>query len=411
MKNTYEYVTFEELYIAYNDCLKRKKRTINAIEFQINESENLVKLWKDLNSRKYEISKSITFIVDKPVYREVFAANFRDRIIHHLFINRMKSIFEGEMIDDSYSCRDKKGTQYGILRCSKHMKECSDNYTKETYVFKGDLKGFFMSIDKDRLYNKLVTFINIKYADNDLQRDWMDWLLKTILYNEPQNNCIRKQPKEKWKVLPKGKSLFECDSKHGLPIGNLTSQIFANVFLSDFDKFVTETLGYKHYGRYVDDFYIFSNDKEKLSKDIKRIEDYLKDELGVTLHPKKRYLQEYKKGLTFIGAKIKPNHIFIGNRTKGNFWNKLHYFADYIRNNPYKTTYDEIKYIQGCLCSYLGFMIHYHTFKLREKYLSSVDFKTIETELFYVSPYFKKVSSILIKQLQRLEKRKFYPNI
>ena len=411
MKNKTEYISFEELYIAYQDCLKRKKKTINALEFQINESANLFKLWKELNNKKYEINKSITFIVDKPVYREVFAADFRDRIIHHLFINRMKESFESEMIEDSYSCRDKKGTQYGILRCAKHMKECSENYTKETYVFKGDLKGFFMSIDKDRLYNKLSYFINSKYSDNELQKDWMNWLLKAILYNEPQNNCIRKQSKEKWKVLPKGKSLFECDSKHGLPIGNLTSQIFANVFLTDFDKFVTETLGYEHYGRYVDDFYIFSNNEDKLRADIKNIETYLMDNLGVTLHPKKRYFQEYKKGLTFIGAKIKPNHIFIGNRTKGNFWHKIHIFAEYIRSNPIGLTYDEMKYIQGCLCSYLGFMIHYDTFKLRKKYLSSIDFKVIEKELFYVSAYYRKVSSILVKQIHKLEKRKFYPSI
>lgn len=139
----FEYVSYEELYEAYVICRKRKRRTENALCFEIDDSVKLYNLLVELNNLTYKVGKSIAFVVDKPVKREVFAADFRDRIIHHLFVNRMNDIFEKEFIDDSYSCRVGKGTLYAIRRCYEHMKDCSDNFTKDCYIFKGDLKGFF----------------------------------------------------------------------------------------------------------------------------------------------------------------------------------------------------------------------------------------------------------------------------
>ena len=113
-KLVYEYVSYDELYEAYNDCRKHKWKTANAATFQMNLSHNLYKLWLDLNKGFYKIGKSIAFIVDRPVKREVFAADFRDRIVHHLLINRIMSSFEDEMINNSFSCRKGKGTLCGI---------------------------------------------------------------------------------------------------------------------------------------------------------------------------------------------------------------------------------------------------------------------------------------------------------
>ena len=134
------YVTYEELYKAYLDCRKRKRNTRNEIIFEINENINLLNLYYELNECTYLVGNSICFIVKKPVYREIFAADFRDRIIHHLFINRIIKYIEQEFIDDAYSCRVGKGTKYGVERLYENIKECSNSFTDDCYILKCDLK-------------------------------------------------------------------------------------------------------------------------------------------------------------------------------------------------------------------------------------------------------------------------------
>lgn len=123
-KFDYIYVTADELYMSYKHCLKRKKSTENAQEFMMNESLNLSRLYYDLNSWNYQIGKSIAFIISEPVYREVFAADFRDRIVHHLIIDRTMEYFEKEFDYDAYSCREGKGVDFGVNQCYDHMRNC-----------------------------------------------------------------------------------------------------------------------------------------------------------------------------------------------------------------------------------------------------------------------------------------------
>ena len=153
-KFEYEHVPYEELYKAYIDCRKHKRHTVNASSFQVNLSENLYKLWIDLNKGYYKIGKSIAFIVDKPVKREVFAADFRDRIVHHLVINRIICSFERVMINNSFSCRKGKGVLYGVKKLEEESKLITDFYTKDAYILKCDLKSFFMTISKSLLSEK-----------------------------------------------------------------------------------------------------------------------------------------------------------------------------------------------------------------------------------------------------------------
>lgn len=360
------YVTYEELYKAYLDCRKRKRNTRNEIIFEINENINLLNLYYELNECTYLVGNSICFIVKKPVYREIFAADFRDRIIHHLFINRIIKYIEQEFIDDAYSCRVGKGTKYGVERLYENIKECSNSFTNDCYILKCDLKSFFMNINKDILYNALCDFLEKKcnYHGDELQ--FMQYLLRCIVYDEPSKKCIIKGNKSDWDLLPKDKSLFYSKRNKGLPIGNLTSQIFANFYLSFFDYFIINTLGFKHYGRYVDDFYIIDKDKKRLLESIDKIKNKLM-EREVTLHPKKFYLQHYKMGVSFIGHYIKPNRIYIGNRTKGNFYmflKKSHKIFE--QDNIERRDLD--KFVSGAN-SYLGFMKNYKTYNIRKKML------------------------------------------
>lgn len=127
-------IPLEDFFTAYYQCRLRKRRTVNALEFEIDYEVNLVKLWRDVNSRKYEIGKSICFVVTKPKPREIFAADFRDRIVHHIVMMRLEPLFEDVFINDNYNCRKDKGTLYGVKRLYEQIKECSENYTKNCYV-------------------------------------------------------------------------------------------------------------------------------------------------------------------------------------------------------------------------------------------------------------------------------------
>lgn len=356
-----------DLFNAYYSCRKNKRNTINALAFELNLEEELIQLKEELESGTYAISSSIAFVVDKPVKREIFAATFRDRVVHHLLIQKMNAVFEKHFIYDSYACRKAKGTHFGIGRVDGFIRKCSKNYTQDCYVLKLDIKGFFMHINKTILFTKIETLFAEKYngADKEMYLN----LCKTILFNEPVNNAIIKGRLSDWDALPKDKSLFSAKRGYGLPIGNLTSQVFANVYMSALDHFIKHNLGVKYYGRYVDDFVLVHTNKGYLKSLIPIISKFLKTELHLKLHPKKMYLQHCSKGVSYIGGFIKPNRIYISKRTKGNFQEAIQKQNKLIENtiNP---TNAEKKLFLSSMNSYLGILGHYKSYKLRKLYVS-----------------------------------------
>ncbi|PWH85074.1 RNA-directed DNA polymerase [Brumimicrobium oceani] len=356
-------IELEELFTAYFECRKNKRNTANALAFEIDYENSLVQLGEEINSGTYKIDRSIAFIVDKPVKREIFAADFRDRVVHHLIIGKLNHLFEKQFIHDSYSCRVEKGTHIGIQRVDRFIRQCSANYTKDCYILKLDLQGFFMSINKNILFAKLEKFIKEKYQSTD--KDLLIKLCKQIILNAPTKNCIIKGYKSDWDNLPQTKSLFHSKPNCGLPIGNLTSQVFANFYMDSFDHFVKHNLKIRYYGRYVDDFVIVHEDKEYLKKLIPILSEYLQTELQTTIHPKKIYLQHYGKGVQFLGTVIKPNRIYIGNRTKGNFFNAIEKQNKIVLDN--KPTKEEKAAFLSSMNSYLGIMKHYKTYNLRKR--------------------------------------------
>ena len=399
-------VTLEELFQAYIDCRKHKRKTTNALDFEADFEQNLIELYHEINDGSYCSGKSIAFIVDKPVKREVFAADFRDRVVHHLIINKLLPLLEKEFIHDSYSCREGKGVQYGVKRVADFVRLCSENYSEDCYILKMDIQSFFMSIDKKLLFAKLKKFINQKYqaADKKLLID----LVQKVVCACPEKNCCIKGSRTNWNGLPPSKSLFTVAAQKGLPIGNLTSQVFANFYLTAFDKFVKNMCGVEFYGRYVDDFVIVHKSKEFLLRLIPRLKAFIRQELLLNLHPKKIYLQHYSKGVKFIGAVIKPGRQYIGNRTKGNFFDKLRFFNNEALHNE-NFVCENAEHFAACVNSYLGFMVHYSSFKIRRRMLCeniapawfkviniSKDFKKI-----VVKPEYKLRSMVMTKLKKR----------
>lgn len=359
-------IALEEVFEAYYDCRKNKRRTANALLFESDYETYCVELWRDINERTYVIGKSISFIVTNPKPREVFAADFRDRVVHHLVAKRLEPLFESEFIEDTYNCRKGKGTLYGIKRLAQKLYKISDGYTKDCYIGKFDMQGFFMSIHKPTLNRMLQEFVDERYGGGD--KDTIKWLTECIVLHCPEKNCIRKSSMEMWDLIDDNKSLFKNGDDYGLAIGNLTSQMFANFYLHEFDKYMTSC--YDGYGRYVDDFYMIDRSKDKILNGIAIASGFLKDNLGVTLHPKKIYVQHYSKGVKFIGSVVKPYRSYSGNRTIANMYDKIYHF------NRVSEKCDDLSLhvdsFVSSMNSYLGFLKHYRSYNIRAKAMKAI---------------------------------------
>ncbi|WP_163209719.1 RNA-directed DNA polymerase [Bacteroides sp. 519] len=372
-------IGFEKLMEAYLECRSNKRYTSAALAFEVDVEENLLELWREINNGRYKISPAIAFVVDNPVKREVFAANFRDRIVHYFLMHRLKPHFEKEFIFDSYACRPNKGTLFGINRIKKFIARCSNSYTKDCYILKCDISGFFMNIDRDILWRMLKDFIE-KHEVED--KKMVLQLTEQVVLHDPTTDCYINGGVKQWQGVPKNKSLFGTNGKpmpgtrdkqlklnftesKGLPIGNLTSQWFGNFYLNALDHYVKNALGICYYGRYVDDFIVIHEDKEYLKSLVDKVEKFLKNKLELELHPKKRYMQHYSKGVTFLGAKIRNGALLTGKRTKGRLydciidWNKLSHCR--------LLTVDELARFRNSINSYWGIIQHYNSYGLRRR--------------------------------------------
>ncbi len=356
-------ISYLELYEAYLECRVHKRNTINALSFELDLEANLLDLLNDINNRNYIIGRSVSFIVNKPVKREIFAADFRDRVVHHLVVNKINRIFEKMFIHDSYSCRKNKGTSYAINRLTHFIRSCSCNFSKPCYVLRLDIQGFFMHINRELLWSKVRMSLEENY--DELDKETILYLCKLIIENNPTINCIIKGSRAEWKGLPSNKSLFNSKKGCGLPIGNLTSQVFANLYLNDLDHFAKKTLGLRYYGRYVDDFFIIHSSKDFLKGLIPKFRSFLSEKLGLTLHPNKVYLQSIEKGVVFLGVKIYPYNKIVHKRSVNNMklvfmqWNKI------IRIR--KPDKEELTKFISSINSYYGYFKTYNSYKLRRK--------------------------------------------
>lgn len=357
----------EEIFRAYKDARKNKRNKRASLEFEYNHESELIDLYHKIIARKYIPKPSIAFLVTKPVIREVFAADFKDRVVHHLIFNHINHIFESEFITDSYSCRKNKGTLYGINKIAEFISNSTKRYKEDSYILKLDVQGYFYSIDKALLYDIVKTTLSKHKSKLILDFDTIDYLIHTTIFSDSTKN-VKKIADPHWEILPKNKSLFFAKKGCGLPIGNLTSQLFSNIYMNIFDQYIVNELQIKYYGRYVDDFIVIHNDKKYLLSLIEKIKLFLKQKLNLTLHPKKIYIQHYSKGVQFLGGYIKPKRKYISKRTKGNFNNLIRKI-----NLEFLTYKDDIEYLyklRAQINSYLGIMKHFKTYKLRIKSLS-----------------------------------------
>lgn len=289
--------SFDELVAAYFDCREHKRNTRSALVFEQDLERNLIKLYDELKSGTYRPGRSICFVITRPKLREVWAADFRDRIVHHLLYNRIASRFYRSFIADSCACIPGRGTLYAAQRLESKVRSITQNWSVPTYYLKCDIANFFVSIDKQILHSLLKPRI---------PEAWWMRLCEIVLFHDPRSDVEVRDRPQRLALIPPHKSLFNNDDLHGLPIGNLSSQFFANVYLDVLDQFVKHQIGAHHYIRYVDDFVLLHPSAQWLNQAHEQIESLLTNRLKLKLNPTKTILQPIDRGIDFAGQVIKP---------------------------------------------------------------------------------------------------------
>lgn len=318
---TYEQL-LDDLYQAYYDARRHKRQKAYQLCFEANLDTHIHSLCDELWSRTYKARSSACFIISDPKKREVFAADFRDRIVHHLYYNYTHILYERTFIQDTYSCISGRGTLYGIQRLQRHIYQESQNYTQPCYVLKMDIRGYFMHIQRELLLSlclstldKMASHRILKHVPTTwtehVDMDFVRYLTREIVLLNPILDCYVVGCKSDWNDLPANKSLFNSPAGCGLPIGNLTSQLFSNVYMNVLDQYMKRVLHCVHYGRYVDDFFVVSSDREWLRGLIRDVREFVKQSLGLTLHEGKTQICNVRYGVEFLGATVKPFHSIV----------------------------------------------------------------------------------------------------
>lgn len=338
-------------------CRKTKRNTLNQLEFESNLLTNLWSLQSDLSSCCYKVGHSLCFLTSSPKLREVFAADFRDRVVHHVLVHELEPLFERKFIHDVYNNRKKRGTHQAVHQAKRYM-----NQTLDGYYLQLDIKGFFYNLNKEILFGK----IKKEVVASSLDVPSILYLTSKIVFHDPTRNYVFKGDRSKLALLPEHKTLFKIPKNRGLPIGNLTSQFFANVYMNDFDNFVKRKLKVKRYIRYVDDFVLFDASKERLKYLKKEIEDYLGKELRLQLREDSR-LRKHTEGLDFLGYIIRPNYTLVRQRVVNNFKKKKAIYLNMYEEQKGKMQLLEIKKFLSVKASFESHSKHANSFNLTKK--------------------------------------------
>jgi RNA-directed DNA polymerase len=283
--------------LAYLDCRQDKRASTSALAFEANAERNLVDLHAELVAGNYRPGRSICFVITRPKAREVWAASFRDRIVHHLLYNHISPRFHARFTADSCACIPGRGTLYAARRLEHQIRSETANWHRPAHYLKCDLANFFVSIDKHVVGRMLA---------RQIREPWWLQLAELVLWHDPRHDVEVRGHAQRLALVPPHKSLFNAPAHCGLPIGNLSSQFFANVLLDPWDHRVKHQLAMPHYVRYVDDFVLVHRSVERLQTALADACTWLPAKLHLQLNPRKTVLQPAARGVDFVGQVIQP---------------------------------------------------------------------------------------------------------
>ncbi|HDQ22820.1 MAG TPA: RNA-dependent DNA polymerase [Candidatus Uhrbacteria bacterium] len=324
-------ISLENLFSAWDEFKKDKRKKRDVMEFECNLEGNIFKLHEELAAKIYRHSPYTSFYINDPKQRHIYKAEVRDRVLHHAVFSVLNPVFEATFIPASFSCRLGKGTHKGVEFLAKILRQVSGNGHNPCYALKCDIKKFFDTVN----HKILLEIICRKIKDKDTL-----WLIKEIIESYQTNYS----------------TLFE---RRGIPIGNLTSQLFANLYLNELDQFVKQNLKVKFYVRYTDDFVIAADDAAYLKYIILEIKKFLNGNLDLRLHPSKISIRKFSQGIDFLGYVLRPHHRLIRTKTKKRIFKKIR-----LRIKEYKGGIIKEEKLEQSLQSYLGVLSHANAYKL-----------------------------------------------
>lgn len=308
------------MFSAWFEFKRDKENKLEVQKYALNLENNIFKLHHTLVSNSYKHSNYTSFFITDPKLRHIHKADISDRILHHAIVRVINNNFERSFIFDSYSSRKNKGTHKAVKRLRHFAWNLSKNHTKTVYALKCDICKFFDSIDHTVLLGLMKQKIN---DDKTLG------LINKILQS------------------------YHTRLNRGLPLGNLTSQLFANVFMNPFDHFIKRKLKFRYYLRYTDDFILLNTDKDNLIKLTPIIREYLDKRLKLKLHPNKVSIRKWDQGVDFLGYVVFPHHTILRMKTKKRIIKKISYNLVKLK----KGQIDQDRFNQS-LQSYFGVLEH-----------------------------------------------------
>jgi len=343
-------VSFPSLLRAAEQACRGKKLRPAVAEFHFHLERELWRLHEELSAKFYRPGGYRTFFIYEPKQRQISAAPYRDRVVHHALVNVLEPIYEPRFIADLFACRRGKGTHAAVRRCQHFARHFR-------YVFKADVQKFFPSVD----HELLKSLVARKIKDPDVL-----WLAGLIIDgSSPQEEALN------WFA---GDELFTPgERRRGIPIGNQTSQFFANVYLDPLDHFLKDCLRVRGYVRYVDDFLVFSDDKRELAEVRARVADFLTT-LRLRLHPKKNVILPVTEGIRFLGYRVFPTHRLLAAANVRRFRKRVRRMQrDYATGN---TTWAEI---HQRLMSWVGHARQANTHRLLTALFDTISFQRAAT--------------------------------
>jgi retron-type reverse transcriptase len=302
---------------AWKEFVRGKRGKEDVRYFSLRLMDNIFELHEDLVNHTYKHGGYQAFKINDPKPRDIHKATVRDRLLHHAIYRILYPFFDKTFIADSYSCRIDKGTHKSIKRFKEFGYEVSKNNTKTCWILKCDIRKFFANIDHNILRNIFKEYI----SDENIMQ-----LLEKVIESFSTKNRI---------VV-------------GLPLGNLTSQLFVNIYMNRFDQFAKHKLKAKFYIRYADDFVFFSEDKKLLENQVMLIQEFLQKELKLELHPNKVFIKTLTAGVDFLGWVHFIDHRVLRTTTKRRMMRNI------SKNSKIETVQ-----------SYLGMLSHGNTKKLQ----------------------------------------------
>jgi retron-type reverse transcriptase len=338
-------ISFENLYLASRAARLGKRHKQSCAAFEMNIEEGLASLRDELLQKTYRPGAYREFTIYERKPRRISAAPYRDRVVHHALCRVIEPIFERSFIHDSYACRPGKGTHSAVARFTEFAR-------RYRYVFKTDIRKYFPSIDHDILFERISR--KIKCLDTL-------WLIRLIIdTSNPQEEILQYYP---------GDDLFApLERRRGIPIGNLTSQFFANIYLDGLDHYTKEDLQCRSYIRYVDDITAFGDDKQKLWKIGKAMGEYLST-LRLTMHPDKTIVVPVSQGVDYLGYRVFPDRRRLRKDNVVRFRRRMQKMQ-----NDYRTGQITLKDVNSSIQSWIGHAKHADTYKLREKIFAGIIF-------------------------------------